>query len=211
MKNGVGAIALVVILFNFASPAGAQQRQLGIKAGATIATVVFDPDDDEDDYKRRVGPTFGGFMVWPINERFAAQVEALYVAKGGKVASEIEAAKVTLKLDYFEVPVLARVSVTRSAKRSFYVFAGPSLAIRVNAQLEDALTVDGYTVGNSIDVGSDFERFEFGVVVGGGVDIGEYVVIDGRYVWGLTDVNSRDDVPISIKNRALTFMAGVRF
>ena len=209
MKNGVGAIALLVILF--ASPAAAQQRQLGIKAGATIAAVVFDPDDDEGDYKRRVGPTFGGFMVLPINERFAAQIEALYVAKGGKLASEIDAAKVTLKLDYFEVPVLARVTVTRSAKRSFFVFAGPSFAVRVNAELEDAVTVGGYTYGNAIDVGSDFGRFEVGLVAGGGVDIGEYFVIDGRYVWGLTDVNSNPEVPVSIKNRSLTFMFGVRF
>ena len=67
------------------------------------------------------------------------------------------------------------------------------------------------TSGDSIDVGADFERFDVGIVVGAGMDIGQWIVVDGRYNWGLLDVNRNPDVTASIKNRALTFMAGVRF
>lgn len=211
MRHGVGVVALLVVLF--ASPATAQQRQIGLKAGPTLPAVVFDIDDEEDadDYKRRLAATFGGFMVVPLNERFAAQFEALYVAKGGKVTSDTGGESVTLKLDYFEVPVLGRLAVTRTARRSFFIFGGPAVAFRTNAQLEDAITVGSYRVGNAIDVGADFKRFEVSLIAGAGVDIGQWVVIDARYSWGLTDINRNPDIPFTIKNRALSFMGGIRF
>jgi hypothetical protein len=210
MSKAVGVIVLLVLC---ASPAAAQQRQFGVKVGPTFPGVVFDTDDAEDDsdYGRRVAAAFGGFLVLPLNERFSAQFEALYIAKGAKLESDAGDPSVTLKLDYFEVPVLARVALTRTAKRSFFLFAGPSFAVRTNASVEDSVTVGGYNYGSATDVGVDFKRFDVGVIVGGGVDIGQWIVIDGRYAWGLTDINANDEIPFSINNRAFTFMAGVRF
>jgi hypothetical protein len=209
MRHVVGAVVLMVL---FAWPAAAQQREFGVKVGPTFPAVVFDTDEDEgDDYGRRAAATFGGFMVWPLNERFAAQFEALYVAKGGKLTSDVDNVSATLKLDYFEVPVLARVALTRSAKRSFFLFGGPSFAVRTNASYEQATSDGDFSYGESIDVGADFNQFEVGLIVGGGVDIGQWIVIDGRYSWGLTDINSNPEIPFSIHNRAFAFMVGVRF
>ena len=210
MRNVVVCVVAAVLIV-LASPAAAQQREFGLKAGPTFTSLVFDPDDEAGDYDQRVAAVFGGFAVLPLNPRFAAQFEVLYVAKGAKIPTDLEDTSLTFKLNYVEIPVLARVAVTRSAKRSFFVFAGPSFGIRTKASLEDSFNTGGGFIGNAIDVGADYDRFELGLVAGGGVDIGHWVVIDARYAWGLTDIGDNPEFTSSVKNRALTFMAGVRF
>ena len=48
-------------------------------------------------------------------------------------------------------------------------------------------------------------------VAGAGMDIGQYLVIDGRYVWGLTNIDRSSTADLTVHSRVLTFMAGVRF
>jgi hypothetical protein len=207
MKNG-GAIALLVLVL-LASPAAAQQRQFGIKAGPVIAAIDVEPEDA--DYGTRVAGTFGGFFVLPMNETFALQLEALYSAKGGKGTTDLVQGTLKIKLDYVEFPILARITASRSASRSIFVFGGVAPAIRTSAKSEFSTTVDGTSYGESIDVGQDYDHFDIALVVGGGVDIGPYIVIDGRYSWGLMNVYKNPDIESEVRNRALAFTVGWRF
>lgn len=209
MRIAVSVALLMVVLL--ASPAAAQQRQFGFKIGPSFVAVAVDDADDEGvDYKRRTVATFGAHVVFPMNDRLAAQIELLWSPKGGKL-SDIEGAALKLKLDYVEVPLLARVAVTRSTSGSFFIFGGVAPAFRTSAKIETSVTGGGMTYGDSIDVGADYEHFDIGIVIGAGMDIGKWIVVDGRYNWGLLDVNHNPDVTASVKNRALTFMGGVRF
>jgi hypothetical protein len=209
MRSGVIAVCL---LATCAVPAAAQQRQLGIKLGPTFPAVAVEDDDGGDaEYKRRFAVTFGGFVVIPLNDRVSAQIEALFSPKGGKATSDLQEGSLKLKLDYAEVPVLARLALTRTSGRSFYVFGGPAIAIRTGAKVESSINSDGFTIGDSIDVGVDYKRFDIGLVAGVGMDIGQWLVIDGRYNWGLIDVNRNPDVTVTVRNRVLSFMGGVRF
>ena len=208
MRNGAGAIALLVFIL-LASPAAAQQRQFGIKAGPVFAAVDVEPEDA--DYGTRVAGTFGGFFVLPLNETFALQLEALYIAKGGKGTSDLVQETLKIKLDYVEFPILARITASRSASRSIFVFGGVAPAIRTSAKSEFSTTLDGTSYGESIDVGKDYDRFDVALVVGGGVDIGPYIVIDGRYSWGLMNVYKNPEVQSEVRNRALAFTVGWRF
>ena len=54
------------------------------------------------------------------------------------------------------------------------------------------------------------EPFESGLIAGAGIDIGQYVLLEGRYSHGLTDVNKIDDF-IGFTNHGFSFTAGVRF
>lgn len=196
-------------VFLFAASAVAQPVEYGFKAGPTFPSASFDPPFGDNDYDRRLAAAFGGFLVLPLNEKLAAQLEALYIAKGGNVQSGDQ--EVKLRLDYFEVPVLARWTFNRSPSRAWYVFGGPTFGIRTKARLEESVTTVGFIYGSAVDVGDDFSRFAIGLDLGAGVDIREWFVIDGRYSWGLTDVNDHPDITSSLKTRAFTFMAGIRF
>jgi hypothetical protein len=202
------ALACGLVLL-FAASAVAQPVQWGLKAGPTFPSASFDPPLGDNDYDRRLAAAFGAFLVVPFNEQLAAQIEALYLAKGGNVQSGDQ--EVKLRLDYFEVPLLARWTFTRRPSSAWYVFGGPTFSIRTKARIEESVTTPGFIYGAATDVGDDFSRFALGIDLGGGVDISEWFVIDGRYSWGLTDVNDHPDITSSLKTRAFTFMAGIRF
>lgn len=199
-------IGVVLLLSCGVATASAQQRQFGVKIGATIAAVDYDAAGEESEYGRRISLGGGGFVVLPLSGRVAAQIEALFAPKGGKLPSGQEEVTAKVLLDYFEVPLLLRMTATRS----FHVFGGPSLGFRTNAKQEVSTSGGVFRTGHADDIGEQVKRLELGLVAGGGVDVGRHVVIDARYFWGLTDVN-RDSTGGSIRNRALTILAGYRF
>ena len=206
----VPVIGLALLLSFGVATATAQQRHFGGKIGPTIATVVSDSPDQNGVYSRRVSVGGGGFVVLPLNGHLALQIEGLYTPKGGKLPAG-EGATSTLMLDYVEVPLLGRLTVARSRSGSFHVFGGPSAGLRINAKYQVSTTGTVITNGFADDVSAAVERFELGMIAGGGLDAGQHLVIDARYFWGLTDVNRDVSDGNHLRNRAFTILAGLRF
>jgi hypothetical protein len=207
----VAVITLAILLGFVATHATAQERQIGGKLGPTIAGLAHNFGDADGKYRRKVSLGGGGFVVLPITGRLAVQIEALFTPKGAKLPPDIDVTN-TLFIDYLEVPLLGRAIVARSASRSLHVFAGPSAAVRLNAKYRVATSGPiGGTNGFTEDVSSGIERFDMGIVAGGGFDAGRHLVIDARYSWGLRDVNREAFENERVRNRALTILAGVRF
>ena len=211
------AIALAVFAICSATTASAQTTgpQFGVKLGPTFSTVSLDPEDPDADNSMRWGIGGGGFLVLPLSPRLSMQFEGLFTPKGSKIApeegTEFEGIEAHLALDYLEFPVLLRLDAARSAQRSFHVFAGPSLSYNTSARTE--LVADGELFDNGIsdNIRDEVNLFDFGLVVGAGMDVGRYLVVDARYSWGLRNVNDSPDDDTVIKNRAFTVLAGIRF
>jgi Outer membrane protein beta-barrel domain len=104
------------------------------------------------------------------------------------------------------VPVLVKYAVTHGGSRSFFVFGGPSAAFKVRSRA--TATFGDTTI--DLDADEDIESFEFGVVAGGGVDFGKWS-IDGRYSWGLSNLNKDDEDDVKLRSRAFSVLAGIRF
>ena len=206
----VPVMGLALLLSFGAATATAQQRQFGGKIGPTFATAIYDSTDPSGQYRRKVSLGGGGFVVLPLSGRLAVQIEALFTPKGGKLPSE-QNVESTLLLDYFEVPLLGRITVARSPSRSLYVFGGPSAGVNINAKSRLSTTGGVGTSGYSDDISSETKRFELGMVAGGGLDAGRHLVIDARYFWGLTDANRYPTNGNGVRNHALTILAGLRF
>lgn len=194
------------VLCTFLCTAGtamAQPAVFGVKAGINLATVTFDPEPDEDVLDRRTGFVGGLFVVVPASDRLGFQGEVLFSQKG---ASEDGGAG-DLALDYLEVPLLLRVGTASPLETSFHAFAGPSIGLRLRARVT-AETFDGETEDE--DIADDVKGFDFGVVAGAGVNFGRFT-LDGRYTWGLNNLNSLEDDVMKLRNRVFSIMAGVRF
>jgi hypothetical protein len=204
-------VCLGLILAINAPGATAQERQIGAKAGPSFSTVVFDPDEGDEDYDRRIAAAGGGFVVLPFTRRVAFQLEALFNPKGAKLYDAAEDLTGSVLLRYFEIPTLIRINGPRRASRAFHFFAGPYSAFRISATREISFSGSGITAGEKTDMSDEVERFEFGLLGGAGVDIGKYAVIDGRYSHALTNLNTDAGDGVRIKNRMFTIMAGVRF
>jgi Outer membrane protein beta-barrel domain len=183
-----------------ASPAFAQGIAVGVKGGVNVATQDVTGDAGSPSSDWLTTGVVGGFVTLPISSWLDVQAEGLYAMKGLRL--NVAGIKSSLKLDYLEVPVLARV---RFAHR-YYAAGGPSMAFALRARART--TFNDFTT--ELDVMDQVERFDFGVAMGGGVEFGS-VVVDGRYTLGLTDIDKDKTDTIATKNRTISVTAGFRF
>ena len=206
MRVRLLTIAALFLLIGGATTAQAQSVAFGLKGGVNFANLDIAEEEEEIDFDRRTGFVGGGFLVWPANARVALQLEALYSQKGARF--DEPGVEVHLNLNYFEVPILVRASTARNSSGvAFHAFGGPAFAFRTSA--EGTASFEGESATQ--DIGEDVSKNDVGLVVGGGVEVGRFV-FDVRQTWGLMNINkNQDEGDTTMKNRAFTVMAGVRF
>ena len=175
-----------------ATEARAQDRG-GVRFGYNAATLSIDEQDI--DPKTRHGFVVGFFGVVPVNSMFAIQPEFLYSQQGTTIKDGSDEA--TLKIDYINIPVLARIRL--GAASPAHLLVGPSFGFRTRAESE----FDGETT----DFKDELKGNDVGFVTGVEVNAGMFVV-DGRYTWGLMNIAKSDP---AAKNRVLSVSAGIRF
>lgn len=124
----VCALFVVFLLSAGAATSSAQNYTAGIKAGVNFANINIEGEGVDVSFDNRTGLVGGVFVVWPLSGAFGVQTEALYSQKGATL--EEGGGTGTLKLDFLEIPVLARFSSPASNGTSFHVFGGPSLGLR---------------------------------------------------------------------------------
>lgn len=190
----------------------AQGVGLGFKAGLNGANVSVDPDEDTS---IRLGLIGGGVVSFGVHDAFAVQLEVLYSQKGADI--DIDGVSGTFAVDYFEVPLLAKVMVPTGGNVRPVFFVGPAVAFEVSC------SISGEDMGVSVDVDCDAAGFDgglerkktdFGIVGGAGfeVDAGPAVVtFEGRYNFGLTNLDDSGDPGVSIKSRTFSILAGLLF
>ena len=193
------------------SVAEAQEREFGAKIGPSFSSVSFDPDEGGD-YDPRVSADGGGFAVFPMTSRLALQVEAMFTSKGAQAYDPELDLTSTILLQDFDIPALVRITGPTFGSGSIHAFAGPSAGVRLSAKRQLATSDSiGVKYGQKVDMSNEIERFELGFVIGAGVNIGRRFVIDGRYLRGLTSVDTDTADGVKIKNRGFSIMAGGRF
>jgi hypothetical protein len=196
----IPALLLVATLCS-GTTAFAQGFQVGAKGGVNFATVNFAGETNATD--GRWSPVAGGFVVLPLFWGIALQTEGLYTVKGARLNGPTVDS--SLVLDYLEVPVLARVTVHAFGSK-LYFLGGPAPAFRLRARTRT--TFSGAT--EEIDIADDVKRFDVGVAGGAGMEFGS-LIVEGRYTFGLIDINEKRADAAAAKNRAVSVTAGWRF
>lgn len=194
MRLVVPALALCFIL-GLGSVASAQG---GVIIGLNSAEIEFTGTDIDPD--RRTGLAAGLFLNLPLGGTFSIQPEVLYSQKGTKF--EEDAAEVTIEIDYLDIPVLARVA---SGPTGFALFVGPSFGFKVRARAKGE--ADGSEA--SEDIGEDVESFDVGFILGAGYQ-SPRVFLDGRFQWGLSNLNKVEADVTEMKNRVFSILLGFR-
>jgi hypothetical protein len=209
----LAVLTAAAVLLTGVPDATAQRRlQVGAKVGPSFTNVSVDDGEASRqgiEFTQRIAAAGGGFVTLPLSGPVALQLEMLSAPKGTRIEDPETGTRQTLMLRYFEVPVLLRLGAAGQST-GWHVFGGGYFAIRTGATEELSVQANSSISGSREDVGDSFERFDSGWVAGAGVDIGRFLVVDGRYGQGLTNVNrvkGADD----FTNRALTFMVGFRY
>lgn len=208
-------ILLAAVLFSVPAVNLAHAQSFGLKGGLNMADfggrrIV--------DAEYRAGVSLGAFVSIPISAAVAIQPEVVFAQKGARSAAydydDIPAdgdgppigVYISEKTshNYLEVPVLLKLSPSpRSDFARPTFFAGPSVGILLDAKKVYDTDYKEY-----------LRSTDFGVIIGGGVELGR-LSFDARYNLGLTTIAKDYDasfgnVPGDIKNRAFTVTAGVR-
>lgn len=206
----VVTLALALALSPSVGSAQEASASLGVLAGANVADQagedVFTPHD-------RLGFIGGVSGVLRITDRWAIQIDGLFVQKGGKENNDNDPGDLDdeLALEYIEFPLLLKFALGTEGARP-ELFVGPSLAFALRC------TLDTFPGGVSdpvdcADVGVQTKSLDAGIAFGADVEIplgAGHLVIDGR---GIVGLSSFDDsgANLDFRNRILALMVGYRF
>jgi hypothetical protein len=173
----------------------------GIKGGVNFSRVT---GDDIDNQEARTNFHAGLFVEVPLADIFSIQAEALYSGEGFKSKYSDPLANTTQKaeyqLDYINVPVLAKVYVTKGLS----IEAGPQFDFKVDEKIDNKPTVEGGATD------TDFaSNFSFGVAGGLTFQTEFGLFASGRYTYGLTNIAKADDV--DLRNSVFQISLGYKF
>ena len=157
--------AAAVLAFAYTN---AQEVKFGVKGGLNIATL----GGDAEDAKSLVGFHVGGFAEIKLSDKFAIQPELLYSTQGAKFEGTDGDADYDDKLDYLNIPVMAKYYVAEG----FSLEAGPQIGFLLSAK-EDGEDVKDF-----------YKSIDFGVNFGAGYDFTENLSAGVRYNLGLSNI-----------------------
>jgi len=196
----------VITLIGFTQQTHAQSPvDFGIKGGLNFANLT----GSEDDLESRTGSHVGlvidfSFPMIPVGIE-----SGIYYSQKGAAVSE-EGATATLKLDYIEVPVLAKIKVGPPGPFSPHFVVGPYAAYNINSEFDVS--------AGSASVTEDFSEFtsdiDFGGVLGVGADFSMGVTklnIQAKYSRGLIDINDNGFEGEGEYNSVFSITAGIMF
>lgn len=189
--NSVRSTILSSILFCFCiSTLYAQQR---FSAGPRIGVNFSNYWGDADHMNFTPGLSAGAFVMYSSLNHFGISADVLYSQRG--TAYNDGQKKFIQRVNYLEIPVLARYFLTLSGNFRPNVFIGPSLGVKMGAK-----RIKGEYMGSTGPVingdnTQDFNDLDLGASGGFQLNWGtgnrQHFLIDARYTLGLTDVQTK--------------------
>lgn len=183
--------------------------RLGVLAGINSATVG---GDDADDAKRRSGLLAGLTLFKPIRNGWGIRPELLYSQRGATspvIEEEGISAEATVKIDYFDIPVLLQYEARTGGGVRPQLYLGPSIGYKSSCRVDGS--ANGISVSMSCaEAETDVENVDVSGIVGGALAFpagNRFVTIGARYQHGFTDIAT----DANVRNRVFSVYAGIEF
>lgn len=238
MRNFYYFIILIVFNTFFHYTAYSQKLDIGLKGGMNFSTVEGVFTFQREDVALALGPkivsryTFGGVLRYNVTSYFSVQTEFLYTLRGAQIDEDIIVRGQPFRLSgivdlsYIEVPLLLRVSTLRPDRGPFFYprpgftvngYTGVSAGYKTRAKFGGDISGDLFGVpfeesfGNSM--WNRFEALDYVLIVGGGFEYGlnTRIILDIRYVYGLTNIIADQEINDPMKNRMVSVLIGLMF
>ena len=190
-----------ILTFYGVSFAQTPKVKYGAKTGLNFANIT-----DLSSSSNRTGFHVGGVAEIFINEKFSIQPELMYSTQGAKYDVDIDFeyimvnAKSTIKLDYLNIPIMAKYYVMDGLSLQ----AGPQIGINVKAEQE----VQALGQNIVIKIKNNTNSIDFGLNFGAGYELPLGVFFDARYNLGLTKIIEEGETS---KHRVFQLSVGYKF
>lgn len=214
----------------------AQEVKFGVKGGMNLSALGSDMKEFLDEYeglsqKTRIGFHIGAFVDVEMTENFYIQPGLFYSSKGVKAKDNGD--KLTMNLNYLEIPILASYRIAVSDNMKWHINAGPYVAYGLGGKIKtsgdgggdwDDDDWDYYSYGDDDEGdrdesdkvfdknGGDLKRFDFGLSFGTGMSFNAFYV-GLKYDLGLVDIGGENwkDGKIKVKNSNFAISVGYTF
>jgi len=193
---------LTLLAVSLAAPVGAQVH-LGVFGGPGFSRFAIQDLPPEIDVSNRTGVGFGVVLGRDITNNLSLELQPRFVSRGASLSSgDVKGAA---RINYFEAPLLLKVSSGRQGVRP-YLLGGPVLGFRRGAKVEFG--------GPEEDVADQVKETDFGLALGAGLAIpagSGSVFVEGQYHLGLRDIEivAAGDEPTNAKNRGFLVQLGL--
>ena len=206
-------IALLIALTIFGLTQ-ANAQNFGFKGGYNYSSFNGDVAKDNT-LKGLSGFYVGALLELPLGDVISLQPEVIYSRQGAAWEQKniLGEFKKDLKLDYLNIPVMAKVNLG-----PLFLQGGVQFGFLVGKP-EASSTVNGLRVTEQVDKDA-YASFDFGVGAGLGVNLSQHFFVEARYTHSLTNAldpnnNSLKNAHISddnnFKNAVLSLGLGVKF
>lgn len=200
--------ALLLACFLVAGISTSVQAQSPVSFGLKGGLNVADLTNTEFDTDTRTGLLAGVSLDINLPVIPFGVESGLYYSQKGTTYSD-DFGTGTIRLDYLEIPVLARINLGMPGPVTPHVLAGPYLGFNVNSEIEG--TEEGVTM--SADISDEIVSTDFGLLFGAGLDFNLGLTALNaqlRYGLGLTNVFEEDEDD-NIKHGVFSIAVGIRF
>jgi len=195
MKKNILSIVLCTA-FGFSN---AQSVRFGVKGGLNVSNFT----GYQEDVKSLTGFHIGGFTELKLKKKFAIQPEFLFSTQGTIVEGFNGDSNSTIKLNYLNIPVLAKYYIADA----FTFEAGPQIGFLLSAK------------NQGDDIHDFYKTLDFGLNLGCGYEFTDNISLGVRYTVGLTNVADNSNVPpdfpdlysLSFKNSNFALAAAYKF
>lgn len=215
-RSYLAALSLGMLAVAATAPVHAQgmtvpKPTFGVLAGIDFATLG---GGGVQDAGTRTGLTIGGFATFHKDSRWGIEPELLFSQKGA--TEESGGDKLTLKLNYIEIPVLARFDLPTKSQVHPFFLAGPTMSFEISCDAEassggQSASESCDDLNQQLDGGLSKKTFDLGATFGAGVVFpaskNMNLSVGLRYNLGFIDTFDGTDA----KNRAWALMAGLTF
>lgn len=192
-------IILSIVLCTAFGFSNAQSVRFGVKGGLNVSNFT----GYQEDVKSLTGFHIGGFTELKLTKKFAIQPEFLFSTQGTIVEGFNGDSNSTIKLNYLNIPVLAKYYITDA----FTVEAGPQIGFLLSAK------------NQGDDIHDFYKTLDFGLNLGCGYEFTDNISLGVRYTVGLTNVADNSDVSpdfpdlysLSFKNSNFALAAAYKF
>ena len=218
MFNSISKSVRVATFFFFTLCLSTSYAQQRFSAGPRLGLNLSNYWGNADNMKFKPGLAAGAFLMYSSLNHFGISADVLYSQRGTRYDNGV--VKFTQRVNYLEIPVLARYFLTLSGNFRPNVFIGPSLAVKLNAKrVNGEYNGGGLAVPVNAENSNDFRDLDLGAVGGfqlnWGVGNRQRFLIDARYNLGLSDVQT--NLPnlwgrrSSLQNSTITLALGYGF
>ncbi|MBA7607097.1 hypothetical protein ES703_14249 [subsurface metagenome] len=216
MKKVLFLVTLIILLLTLVPfDVKASKICFGVKGGMNMSDITGEDVEllEESlnlDLGIKMGMVGGIFLELGLTDMLGVQIEVLYSSKGSKGEFEFLGVEgdMAFNLSYIDIPILLKFKIPIEGPIEPELFIGPSLGYNLSSEI----VVEAEGEKETEDLGDETKSIDFGLEFGGGVGYnlgGGKIIIDARYVLGLTSISEYEDE--EIKNTNISIRLGYAF